>query len=390
MLNSLNASGGLNFLLCCRFQFRMTSRKIHCRICGQVFCSTCTQDEILLYLDPQDQAKWAVNGKEGGPKIPPERYETLPICCMCSEELQSVLLLDLSQPPAEVSDFASRLGEVQKKLTSFTTKIETWLPQYQQIVDSLDIEPGSPSSVRGRHPLRQLVKVQSDLSDIFSRMAVHSQNLKKLQPQTESQERLVRYMMISTFQFYSENMYLFRTSKARLAELMPVDNMDEMQAIVNHQSMDKIYLLVQQLMYEAINLEKQYKFNRDFFLQLIEVVKSIEAEFRVFLEKRGESWEKQVTFVREFVQGEMKSGRRRIDIPRTLPRHHPKSAKYVQYLVVSKCSTVMHECLRELEAKTTDRSFTETKESMRQSGAEMDVLMASLIQELWSRRRNAA
>ena len=368
-----------------RFQFRMTSRKIHCRICGQVFCSTCTQDEIILYLDPQDRARWAINGKEGGPKTPPERFEMLRICSWCSEELQTVLLHELTLPPPEVFDFVAQLGNVHKKVTSFTTKIEQWLPQYHNLVDALDIEPGAPNSVGGRHPFRRLVKVQSDLSDVFSRLAVHSQALKKLQPQTDSQKTLVRHMMISTFQFYSENMYLFRASKAHLAELMPVDGMDEMQAIVNHQSMDRIHLLVQQLIYEAISLKERYKLNSDFLTQLVEVVKCIEAEFSVFLEKRGEDWKEHVKSVNQFVEGEMKSNRRRIDVS----RHQAKSPRYLQYLVVSQCSTVVHECLRELEAKTTERSFPETKESMRTSVVEMDCLLAA-IQDFQRQRRNTA
>ena len=94
----------------------MTNRKINCRICGQVFCTTCTKNEILLYCYQDGIAKWAINGKEGGPTTKPSRFETLPICNHCCHELEEILLTNLQGPTEEEYNFLDETVTMQKEL----------------------------------------------------------------------------------------------------------------------------------------------------------------------------------------------------------------------------------------------------------------------------------
>ena len=367
------SSGQISSCYNCGAQLKLMGRKIHCRICGQVFCTSCTKDEILLYLTEDGGAKWAINGKEGGPATRPDRYETLPICGDCSRELQSILLSDMNLPEPEQADFMEQLSHLHRKLTDLQNKLETWLPNYQKIVDALDIEDSSPNSVEGRNPLRELIKSQSDLSDAFSQLAVQSQKLKQLQTQTDTQEKLLKHVMIGTYQYYSENMYLFRNTKMRLAELIPVEPLMEIQAAISQQSMANVHTMVQQIMYEALNLEKQYRFENSFFRYIMDLISNIELELKPFLERRNENWGDHCEIVKKVVQEQIKSSRRiRVD---GVPRNNPRSAPYVRCVVISKCSQIVQKCFRELQAKTINSEFTKTKESLNNACTQLDSLL---------------
>ena len=367
----------------CKKQFKFTNRKIHCRICGQVFCTDCTKGEIILYTEGE-MAKWAINGKSGGPKSPPERFELLPICPDCSTELEAILVEDLTtEPEAKVISFLDQLVPVQKELMELQEKIEMWLPRYQKIVDAMDIEDKSPQAVGGRHPIRELSKAQSDLSDVFSQFAIKSQELKGLQRQarTDTQQKLLQHIMVGTYQFYSENMYLFRGYRDHLADYIPPGSLDEIQSHVNLQSMERVHVLLQQIMYEALNLQKHFGFGDDFLQYYVAPIESIEEEFKVFLEKKGESWEEHEHCVSEFVKSEMHSNRR-IKIDASLPCGQTRSVTYVKSRVASECLRMVHSCSRELSAKTNEKEFLKTKDSLLEASCKLDSIVQALQDEL--------
>lgn len=353
----------------CKKPFTKLSRKIHCRIGGQVFCTECCKDEIVAYLEEREgEPKWGINGKSGGPTTKPLRYETYPVCSSCSTELQSLLLENLSSSSCRNSSFMDDAYKLHRNLSNLQEKVDRWLPEYQQVVDALDIVDNSPRNVEDRHPLRRLAKAQSDLSDALSVLAVESQKLKLLRPQSPIEERLLKHMMIGTYQFYQEHMYHFRCARQRLTEHMPHEHLIEIQKVLSQQSMERVHIVVQQLMYEALNFEKHFKFESLFFEDIIEIVRSVEEEFKPFLRENGESWEQHSEVVMTFIKGESKNGRSRIK----LSQQTMANPEYVRYSVISQCSSVVHECYRELQAKTVDREFRKTKKSLNEACLKLD------------------
>ena len=230
-------------------------KKINCRIGGQVLCSDCCTDEIVLYFD-EGEIKWAVNGKPGAPSTPPSSYKLLPVCNSCSSDLQIIVQERVAKPipVVTISAFLEKLHQMHQKLSRLEEKIETTLPEYMKIVDSLDMADNSPRSIDGQTPLQVLVKVQTDLSDAFSSLAVRSQKLKHLKPESGTESRLHRHVMIGTYQYYSENMFQFRLAKIRLSELMPTDHLQEIQLSVSQRSMERVHVYLQQLMFEVLDL----------------------------------------------------------------------------------------------------------------------------------------
>ena len=361
----------------CGKAFNKISRKVNCRIGGQVFCKECSRDEIVVYLEERDgEPKWGVNGKSGGPATTPVRFEMYPVCSSCSSELQSMLLEHLSKSsnPTE-NTFMDNVYRLYLILSTLREKVDTWLPEYEQTIDAMDTVDNSPRDVKDRHPLRKLAKAQSDLSDALSELAVESQKLKLLRPQTPLEERLIRHMMLGTYQFYQEHMYQFRLMKQKLAEHTPHEHLVEIQKVLSQQSMERVHLIIQQVMYEAINLEKRYEFESSFFEDIIEIIRAIEDEFKPFLEARGESWERHSELVLVYIKAEAEKNRKKIK----LSQETLSSPDHVRYVVISQCSSVVHELYRELEAKTVDREFRQTKKSLNDARFKLDTALVQYV-----------
>ena len=354
----------------CSKAFNKLSRKIHCRIGGQVFCPGCCKDEIVIYLEEREgEPRWGINGKSGGPKTTPLRFEMYPVCSSCSAELQSILLENISKSSSgQDGSFMDDVSKLHQSLSKLQQKVEEWLPQYEQVVDAMDIVDNSPRNLEDKHPLRKLAKAQSDLSDALTVLAVQSQKLKLLKPQSPIEQRLLKHMMIGVYQFYQEHMYHFRCTRKRLAEHTPTEHLMEIQRVLSQQSMERVHIVVQQLMYEALDLEKRYKFDNSFFMDIIEIIRSIEDEFKPFLEEKGDSWDDHSEVVKMFIKEEVTNNRRRIKLGHNIG----SNPQYIKYVVISQCSSVVQECYRELEAKTMDREFRKTKTSLNDARLKLD------------------
>ena len=376
----------------CRKRFRLGLRKINCRVCGQVFCRDCTKQEIILFcLFKESPASWAINGKEGTPTSRPHRFETYPVCNGCCKELEEVLLSQIDGPisPADASTLEQSLqatcmdeiASLQAELANLQQNIEQTLPIYQQLTDTLNIEDSSPKRVEGDHPLRDLAKAQADLSDTFTHMANRSQALKNLSPPSETQERLLRHIMMSMFNFYQEYMFLFKSAQMKLKEMIPIESLAMVQEFLDQQSMERVHVALRQLSFEVLNVEKVFRFQLDFAQSLVEADMAIEKELRPVLEKREESWEKHLKCLAEFVQDGFKN-RPFIKLDCKQPRNGSNYKLYVQYLALDRTKYVLSRCVRELDAKTREEAFLETKSCLARAGKHVSIELKTITDSL--------
>lgn len=361
----------------CGTGLSVIKRKLHCRIGGHVFCSNCASEELLLYFDEAGKVKWALNGKDGGPTKAPDKFCLLAICLNCSTELNSMLKENIFTPPLPV--FLETLEALHSQLSKMQAKIDSSLPGYVYLVECIDMTDNSPSQVEEKHPMRTLIKTQSDLSDAFSSLAVESQKLKQMKPTTRTQEKLLRNIMLGMYRFYSENMFSFRNLKNHLAEIIPMETLDDIQATLSMQSMERIHVVIQQLTFEALKLEHRYKFDNKFFSPIIDIANIMDVEFKEFVQERGDNWEEYNQIIMEFIEKEMKSEHRLVKISlEALRQGHPR---VIHYLVVSQCSSIIHECYRELQAKTIDREFRKVKESLHDACEQLDMVLVRMNSE---------
>ncbi len=338
-------------------------KKVNCRVGGQVFCSKCCPDAIVIYCEGQ-KVKWAINGRPGAPSVKPSIYTLLPICCHCVLDLQEITLQTVTQPDTTVSVYLENIYQMHQKLSKLQSQIETILPKYMMVVDALDMTDNSPRSINERNPLQSLVKIQTDLSDAFSSLAMQSQSLKHLKPEGKTDKKLHSNIMVGVYCYYSENMYQFRLAKCRLSELMPTDQLEEIQLNVSQRSMERVHVYLQQLMFELLDLKLHNAISEKMFELIMESIRCMEEELKLFLKYRNESWEKHAECSVNFVRSELEAGRR------TLTLFNSDLC-----VVMSQISSRLHECYRELQAKTVDREFPSTKQSIHDAVLVLDSLL---------------
>lgn len=367
----------------CHISFTAQKRKkVNCRVCGQVFCPECTQDEIILFFTRNDTlAKWAVNGLSGGPERRPRRFELLPMCRVCSDQCQAIICEEINGPAEEVADaqedFMDVLSNLNNILHRIKMRIEFMLPQYQKMVDSLDIVDGAPRSVTTCNPVNDLARFQTNLSDHFSQLAIDSQKLRHLKPVNQSQLKVLKTLSQSTAHYYQENMYVFRTTKGRLGELMPAATLHIIQEEVNKMAVERVHIFLKQITFEAMNIELSYRMvSTDIAPTLVRCTQTLEEEMEQFFTQIGKNWENHAKAVSQMLKedynGTNPDGkmRRRIKI-RKVPQT-PFRNILIQHQMLSQCSQYMDTSLRELEAKTQDSIFENTKQGIKSVREEFD------------------
>ena len=352
----------------CHTSFKKLSKKVNCRVCGQVYCSSCTKAELIIFLPNNgcSSPQWAINGKAGTPTSSPHAIVFLPVCNMCERELEGILIDEIEalaseEEEEEEEDFMDSLSQLHSSLYRMKSRIEIWLPQYQKLVDSMDIVDGQSK------PVSHLAKSQSNLSDQFSQMAVESQKLRRLEPLTPSQAKVLKNVTIAMYNFYSENMYLFRTSKEKLGEVMPVESMELLQEAVDLISYERVHIIVRQITFEAVNLELSYKLTGSTFTQqLVHCTEIMEEEGEIYFAKKRKNWEKHLKDVQRMVQEDFEGTnptgekRRRLKLPKNIKKQ-PHYKLVICYKLLSQCCNYLKKSSRELDAKTTENVFGRTK-----------------------------
>lgn len=372
----------------CHQPFKMMSKKVNCRVCGQVYCGSCTKEEIILFINNDEGCKWAINGKTGTPTVKPRSYTLLPVCDMCTGELANILVDELESEEEldlEEEDFMESLSKLQSSLYRIKARIELRLPQYQKLVDSMDVVGGAPRTVHSKNPIYDLAHSQFNLSDHFSQLAVESQALRKLSPLTPLQCKLLKNMIIGTCNFYNENMYLFRMARNRLSELMPIESLEMIQRALNIRSIERVHLLIRQITFEAMNLEIGHKMViSEITSPLVECVELLEDEVERYFNEVGENWQKHSRavsqLIREDFEGTNSEGKkcRRLKVP-SRAKKTPFRHIILKYKILLQCSHYLSETLRELDAKTPDNCFVNTKSTIKSVQENFDKQVALMF-----------
>jgi len=339
----------------CNKNFSILSRKIHCKVCGKLCCTSCIKEDLLIYIGEDGESKWGLNGVTAF-TTKPSKYCLLFACNECKPELEQ-LLLDAMKKEEEIEElveekeqsvtFFEELIPVQSRLWKMQCNISNWLPAFIKDTDIFTSESGS-SKLVGMH---SLAKANVDLSDTFSKMSITSQKLRVLKPTTRAEAVVLSNCVKGTLLFYSENMYLFRQALKSLADFAPADILDSIQAIVCETTIRNVLIVCKSICFNVLYLQKECSIDGAAVQLLADLVSSLEEDFKVALKQsKGEDYEELIQKIDELVQSELKT-HPRIRMPRS------KSKK----VVFKQCVGPLRSCRRELEAKTPKKDFEQTK-----------------------------
>ena len=349
----------------CNKRFKLWDKKVNCRIGGQVFCKECGKEEIMIYIEGVSHVpKWRINGK--GHVSKPARFEMYPICSGCASDLEIIIIeLENLRLLHQDSRFMDDVQLVQESLSSSQRKIDEWLPNYQQKVNSLD---GSNRCASDIAEDRELVKLHLDIRDILLlfKSNYYYNCLLTLRPQTAIQERLHQHIQTGAYECHKEHKRQYSCTHAQLVKHFPAQEhvLVNVQKAVSQQSMESIYIEISQLIEDiSRNYARQLHIDSIVLESMMEIIQSIRVDLYPFL--KGESPEchfKLVMMKRE---------------PRINVREYFDSDAERRFVVVEQCAIMIRGCYWQLQKEALDQEFQRTKKLLKETYKKLESLYAA-------------
>ena len=208
----------------CRRVFSLLSNKQHCRICGRVFCTDCTTPVLMLYKNSIEDTvtHWAINGLEGSPAVEPTVFQLLRLCRSCELQTQQ-LLLEKRTTVEKVEERDTSVVFVEGLLDLYTTLYKHKLYILNKFPPFIQQVEGLYRGTSDRNLANELSRIQADLSDHFSLLAVELQRFRFLHPSTNRQHTVLSNMSKGFMAFYHIHMPTFRLVTKDLYEIFSPD-----------------------------------------------------------------------------------------------------------------------------------------------------------------------
>ena len=342
----------------CRREFSLLSSRQHCRVCGRVFCWECVAPVLMLYKSSvgDSSALWALNGLEGCPSAEPPVFQLFRVCRSCRNLIEQLLLqsrtAEQQEQQLDTSDnFLESLLELYRSLFRHKLFVLESLPPFVQRVDELS--RGSSDGVLAR----ELSRLQTDLSDHFSFLAVEVQRFRFLEPTSNRQQSLLNSVSKAFLTFYHINMPAFRVVTRKLHEVFSPDVMLVILEHNNYTALNIVYLLIRQLCLELTYIVSKFQMSQKLLEKLGELDDVIVEELEIVVAKRGDDWESHKSAVSKHVKAQF-SGK-----PLVYTGKHRNL--YSEDTVYKRVMEKLLLCLRTLEARTDEKSFKGTKSALR-------------------------
>ena len=342
----------------CRKEFSLLSNRQHCRICGRVFCSECVAPVLMLYKSSagDSTAQWALNGVEGSPSAEPPVFQLFRICRGCKCQTEQLLLRartaeEQEQHLGSSESFLESLGELYRSLLRHKLFVLESLPPFVQRVEGLS--RGSSDSDLAR----ELSRLQTDLSDHFSLLAVELQRFRFLDPSSNRQHTILNNMSKAFLAFYHTHMPTFRIVTRQLHEIFSPDVMQVILEHNNYTALNIVYLLIRQLCLELTYIVSKFQMSQGLFEKLGELDDLIVDELELVVAKRGEDWETHKSAVSKHVKTQFNE--------KPFVYTGKQRSLYSEELVNKRVQEKLLLCLRTLEARTDEKSFLATKSALR-------------------------
>ena len=216
---------------------------------------------MILYVVGDGSVRWALINIVGCPDKEPEICFYIKICNCChmkTAELQGRSFVD--GPSTE--SLLDSISTINHRIVCLQGKVKELLPQYENLVEAVEAKGNLKGLVpQGESVTQVLARYHFELSDLFTQFAVDMQPLKRLKPKTNNQIKLAKNLTKAKFDFYNDNFYLYRDCKKRMSEILPPEVLENMQVVVDQQTINNAYIVIKQLGLESLLLARKYSFD---------------------------------------------------------------------------------------------------------------------------------
>ncbi|KAI6651531.1 hypothetical protein LOD99_5139 [Oopsacas minuta] len=338
----------------CRKVFSLLSSKQHCRICGRIFCSDCVSPLLMLYKNSVEDTTthWAINGLEGSPAVEPPVFQLLRMCRSCESQTQQLLLekrttVEKVEERDTNDEFIENLLDLYTSLIKHKEYILNSFPPFIQQVEGLS------QGTSDRVLASELSRLQADLSDHFSMLAVELQRFRFLQPSTNRQHTMLSNVSKAFLAFYHLHMPTFRVVTRDLYEVFSPDVIQVILEYNNYNTLNIVYIIIKQLCLELLQVVSKFRICEELFGKLSNLNDVIVDELECVVEKRGEDWDSHKSAVSELVKAQFKQ--------KPFVYVGKNRSLYSEEIVTKKVQEKLLLCTRRLEARTDEKSCVNTK-----------------------------
>ncbi|XP_003730708.2 vacuolar segregation protein PEP7 [Strongylocentrotus purpuratus] len=362
---------------CCNRPYGKLESKLNCRICGKLVCKTQSSKDLLLYRpDKSDRAelgsepRWAIIRVIGSPEVEPDDSLYVRLCHPCKEQLEAIQVEDyqrVTDEGAMMNIYLQQLVDIYTEIIKIQAKIDSSIPEFQKLIDGLEIQAGAPSSLPpNRNNMQLLAKHQGDLSDHLSLFVITIGRLKKLEPQSRLQVKLVKNLMSCKFSFCQETSNLYKQLRRQLGEITPPEILQEIQTIVDAKAINSACLSLNQLAFECLHLCLKHHLDQSLPLSIKQSAEICESDLKKKMESSEEDWEEHRDQISAFIKIQIKGDEENNIKPRLYIRPSRRRTKrdgvlYVEGFINRRTSEVLEKILAQLVSRTADRSFKSTK-----------------------------
>eukprot|EP00051_Salpingoeca_urceolata_P023966 m.413840 g.413840 ORF g.413840 m.413840 type:complete len:642 (-) comp20174_c2_seq3:91-2016(-) len=245
----------------CHEPFGLFRRKRHCHLCGKVYCEACLLSSLQVYKDQTSR----VIIEPVGEGAAPAGAQFLMVCAGCLDALQRAIAshwLRQSQQGrqfvherfgmlARIEPAMAELEEVYAAMSFYRKKIETALPEVENVVDTLHHRK---QEAAGRGQVPKLAKHQADLSDLFTEYTLSLRKVKRViaNCSSDTQIKMTSNLVSACATFYREHLWRFRTLKKDLEDSVPPEVLNMIQATIDAQVLRYAYVVINQLAIESM------------------------------------------------------------------------------------------------------------------------------------------
>ncbi|KAL9963495.1 hypothetical protein ACROYT_G027006 [Oculina patagonica] len=356
----------------CSKKFKVTETKSNCKVCGAIICSSCSSETLILYPAKESgTVQWTLINIIGSPDEEPAGCLYVRVCNACHSKAAELQGNTVTDGPA-VGSILDDIADIHTTLRRLQVKISDLLPKYETLVDAVEAKGDLKGLVPAESSATQtLAKYHVDLSDLFTQFAIDMQGIRRLKPQTNTQIKLAKNLTSSMFNFYGDNFPVFRECKKRVFEILPQEVLEKVQVIVDQNAINNSYIYIKQLGLEALLLADKHKFDNQIAVFLADCENVCLNDLRTQIEACHEDWDRHQEVLREILQINVKKHRLILPSRRWTLAH---GANYVQCFLFDRSSLLVAKTLRQLNAKTTEKKFSASKQALQKLSEQLSGL----------------
>ena len=338
----------------CEKPFKMSSNKVNCRLGGQVFCTKCSQDEMIVYLEETNgEPKWGINGKVGPQSTDLARFELFNICTICSDTLHTIYCENVAFESTllQTSSFMDSISKLQRSIATLQDKVDKWLPDYIQALEALD---GGYISKMSSVDKKKLAKLHFDVTHAQSIIEEARYGFRKLQPQTSTQKKILQNAQRGVQKIYEEHKNQMKHNICeRLLSRDMIDELHKVQTLASRKSMEQISADVYQMAADVVEYRDRFNLNDSIPDEVEKILLPINEEFL-----KGYPW-------KENYEAMMMIMIRRKSFQIESSSQSTVTPQDVQRMIAGHCSTIVQKCCLQLEANTLETEYRDTKYSLK-------------------------